>query len=183
MAVRYAPVPNPTVDPDGAHEMEAAFGGSDDESDDDVAAQEARPLRHPLQRSRSPSPGPSTSSALPGAYDFGAYDAPPPGSPPPATRAFANDWGNSNGVVPVVDTYRAPPRRGRGWLGRGAAAILPAHYVARLGLAGPAPRAGAVVGAGIQNDGVFANVTAKPVRGVRIQDGGLHSLGLLGVAY
>jgi hypothetical protein len=179
MPARYAPVPNPTVDPDAEREMEAAFDDSDDSDDDqDLSIQETRPLRHPLQRSRSPSPdrghGSSTgagTSALPGAYDFEntAYDLPPPGSPPPATQAFVNDWGNSNGVIPEspnVDTYRTPKR---GWFGRAAAAILPAHYVSRLGLGTARPTG--PVGGGNQNDGVFANVTAKPVRGVRVQDG------------
>jgi hypothetical protein len=179
MPARYAPVPNPTIDPDAEHEMEAAFDDSDSDDEHDLRIQESRPLRHPLSRSRSPSPdrgfGGSSAvatSALPGAYDFesGAYDLPPPGSPPPATHAFANDWGNSNGVIPgpssAVDTYRSPRR---GWLGRTAAAILPAHYVSRLGIGSARPTG--PVGSGNQNDGVFANVTAKPVRGIRVQDG------------
>jgi hypothetical protein len=198
MPVRYAPLPNPAVDPDVEHEMDAAFDDSDDEHD--AAAAESRPLtrgvrarrssaesslEHPLAggRSRSPTPeryvrapGPER-AVTPGGYDFDsdAYDLPPPGSPPSATQAFANDFGNSNGVVPspVVDTYRAP-RRG-GWLRRSAGALLPAHYVSRLGL-GSARPAG-TVGGGSQNDGVFANVTAKPSRGVQIREGALRRVG------
>jgi hypothetical protein len=177
MAIRYAPVPNPSMDAEAAHEMEAAFDDGRDDSDEEEEPTERQPLRNRAQRSRSPSPtraGPSatTTSALPGAYDFenGAYDLPPPGEPPSPTRAFANDWGNSNGVVPspgpALDTYRTSRR---GWLGRTAAAILPAHYVNRMGLGAPRPIGS--VGGGNQNDGVFANVTAKPVRGVRVQDG------------
>ncbi|KII93323.1 hypothetical protein PLICRDRAFT_58960, partial [Plicaturopsis crispa FD-325 SS-3] len=48
--------------------------------------------------------------------------------------------------------------------------LLPSHYVQRWGLAPPRRPAGAV-GGGLNNDGVFANVTAKPTRPVRIQDG------------
>jgi hypothetical protein len=194
MPVRYAPLPNPTVDPDVEHEMDAAFDDSDDE---DGAGAETRPLtrrardgrsslEHPLvlSRSRSPSPirgnqlsaSPSRAAAL-RAYDFDsdAYDLPPPGSPPSGTQALANNFGNSNGLSPnpVLDTYRAP-RRG-GWLRRSAAAVLPAHYVSRLGL-GSGRSAGAV-GGGSQNDGVFANVTAKPSRGVQIRDGELFGDG------
>jgi hypothetical protein len=191
MPAGYAPVPNPSVDPDAENEMDAAFGLSDDDDDydddNDDGDLESHPLRgHRRLRSRSPSPersntnnaGPSTrsgsgsGSALPGSYDFEnvGYDMPPPGSPPPAHQAFANDWGNSNGVVPgsstsAVDTFRS---HRSGWLGRTAAAILPAHYVSRIGMGA---RSSGPVGSGNQNDGVFANVTAKPVRGVQVRDG------------
>jgi hypothetical protein len=185
MPARYAPIPHAVIDHDAELEMNAAFadsGDDDSDSDDDLETKPLHPLARGRARSHSPSPvrgGPAASSssaaaagtsALPGAYDFEAvdYDLPPPGSPPPATQAFANNWGNSNGVVPDgVDTYRAPRR---GWLGRTAAAILPAHYVSRIPGVGSSRPSGPV-GGGNQNDGVFANVTAKPVRGVQVRDG------------
>ncbi|KAH7916172.1 hypothetical protein BJ138DRAFT_1122085 [Hygrophoropsis aurantiaca] len=161
MANRYAPIPNPRTDPDHS-EMEAAF--EDPESDDEQDSE-----THPMLANTSI----STPSA-PGTYDFEApaydYDCPPPGSPPPpSTSAVPNSHGNSNGIIPVftLDTTPAPPRSS-GWFRRTAANVLPSHYVNRWGILPARP---SVVGGGTNNDGVFANVTAKPSRGIRVQDG------------
>ncbi|EGN92995.1 hypothetical protein SERLA73DRAFT_14218, partial [Serpula lacrymans var. lacrymans S7.3] len=48
--------------------------------------------------------------------------------------------------------------------------VLPSHYVQRWGFVPHRPLTG-LVGGGTNNDGVFANVTAKPSTGVVIQDG------------
>ncbi|KAG5221558.1 Metal homeostatis protein [Salix suchowensis] len=95
-------------------------------------------------------------------YDFEnvEYDYPPPGSPPlPSAYARPNEIGNSNGQIPdfELDASRRP--RG-GWLKRTIAAALPASVSQRVGLAPRLPAG--VVGGGLNNDGVFANVTAKP---------------------
>ncbi|KZT19267.1 hypothetical protein NEOLEDRAFT_1245943 [Neolentinus lepideus HHB14362 ss-1] len=170
MSARYAPLPNPRTDPDAHNEMEAAFDDSDDE--DEQNATESHPLN---PSSNAPSHRHTQSNAsppVPGAYDFENFDYasyPPPGSPPgPCDRALPNDYGNSNGLVPEGPaTDAGSSRRGGGWFGR-AAAVLPTHFVQRLrrqeAASGP-------VGGGLNNDGVFANVTAKPSRGVRVQDG------------
>ncbi|KAI0832473.1 hypothetical protein BC628DRAFT_1485897 [Trametes gibbosa] len=187
MSARYAPLPNPHTDPDAINEMEAAFDDSDDDDSDDN--------RHPLTSrngyqplsNAEPEPAhdfyPGRGSGAPapaqGSYDFENVDfdyiRPPPGSPPgPSARALPNEFGNSNGLVPAFPQPRtdatassSSPRTG--WFKRTAQAVLPSHYVERLGLADARPHG--PVGGGTNNDGVFANVTAKPSRGIRVQDG------------
>ncbi|EPQ59409.1 hypothetical protein GLOTRDRAFT_125716 [Gloeophyllum trabeum ATCC 11539] len=168
MSARYAPLPNPRTDPDAQNEMEAAFDDSEDEDEHNTSES------HPLNPS-APSHRHNQSTAsppAPGTYDFENFDYasfPPPGSPPgPSDRALPNDYGNSNGYVPDEPvTDAGSSRGGGGWFGR-AAAILPTHFVQRLRRqrvpSGP-------VGGGLNNDGVFANVTAKPSRGVRVTEG------------
>ncbi|KAG6915856.1 hypothetical protein DXG01_009563 [Tephrocybe rancida] len=140
---RYAALPS-QHDPDG--ELDAAFEhDSDDEHDDERTA---------LVVSQ-PAPTPT----VPGAYDFEreyAYDYPPPGSPPPLTsHALPNDIGNSNGRLPTDPIVRPTPSRNI--FRRAVGALLPSHYV-RV----PSSDSRTVVGAGLDNDGVFANVVAKP---------------------
>jgi len=122
-----------------------------------------------------PSQPDSPSRTAPGTYDFENVDydyiRPPPGSPPgPSSRAFSNDWGNSNGQIPSFNSVSTDAERSRGgWFRRTAQAVLPNHYVERWGLAPQVPTH--AVGGGTSNDGVFANVTAKPQRPMRIQEG------------
>jgi hypothetical protein len=164
MSHRYAPLPNanPRSEPPGHSEMDAAFDDSDDED-----ASESQPLNPSRQSPPSPAP-----AQTPGTYDFENvdYDYPPPGSPPrPSAFALPNDYGNSNGLVPSfnLDTSAAAERRG--WFRRTAASVLPTHYVRRMW--GDSPRPSGAIGGGTNNDGVFANVTAKPSPPRRIQDG------------
>ncbi|PCH41226.1 hypothetical protein WOLCODRAFT_69258 [Wolfiporia cocos MD-104 SS10] len=190
MPAHYAPLPNPHSDPLADRELEAAFDDSDDEDGRthgfDYAAPGRRAARngyHPLAHD-DPSPAPSPSSpapppapAHPAPYDFEwsdfDYARPPPGSPPsPTDRARPNEFGNSNGLVPEfasVPTDTGTARRRGGWFHRTAASVLPTHYVQRWGLVEEAPRG--PVGAGTFNDGVFANVVAKPTRPMRVQEG------------
>lgn len=145
-------------------EMEAAF----DDDDEDEDAQETQPLNP-----SPPSPRHARAPSAPGTYDFEAVDyasVPPPGTPPPHNRAFVNNWGNSNGVVPDTDELDAAHLGpSRGWFRRAAASVLPASAVRRWGLDyEPPPGA---VGGGTNNDGVFANVTAKPGRTVEVREG------------
>lgn len=175
----YARLPNPRTNQDADQEMRAAF---DEDSDDEQ--DERRPLnvagRHSTDSEHSEPDSPTTTRSpaarpapLPGTYDFERtdYDYPPPGSPPPATRAFANDWGNSNGLIPSPPANASHgPRSRAGRFGQAVAKLLPATVAQRFGLAGSGRPSG-TVGGGSQNDGVFANVTAKPARQVRVQNG------------
>ncbi|OBZ76643.1 Metal homeostatis protein BSD2 [Grifola frondosa] len=173
MSARYAPLPNPHTNPNAVDEMEAAFNDSDDDEDHRPLST-ARNGYHSLPNAEPPAVQESI-PAVPGAYDFENvdydYTRPPPGSPPgPSSRALPNEFGNSNGLVPSFSSLdvQADAERG-GWFRRTAVSILPTHYVRRWGLAPEVPNG--AVGGGIGNDGVFANVTAKPTRPIRIQDG------------
>ena len=134
MLVRVMPfyAPIPTHD-----DLDAAFAGDDDEPNPQI----------------NPSPVP------PGAYDFERdypYDYPPPGSPPhPSDRALPNDYGNTNGRIPTSPVGSRP--QGPSFVRRAVGALLPQHY-SSVPTADPHP----VLGGGIENDGVFANVMAKP---------------------
>lgn len=178
----YTALPNPRTDTrtqrDQEEEMAAAFDYSENE-DDEQETSETQPLNSesspnntrdhsvpPILQSSQPHP---LSPPNPGTYDFENvdYDCPPPGSPPlPSAAAFPNDYGNSNGLVPSFDSTH-PPRRN--WFQRTAAAVLPSQVAERIGLGNRLPSG--PVGSGTFNDGVFANVTAKPSAPTRIQDG------------
>ncbi|KAJ7684049.1 hypothetical protein B0H17DRAFT_1204806 [Mycena rosella] len=166
MSGKYAPLPNPRTDREARHEMDAAFDDSDDEGDDDYNTSESQPL-NPAPTSPQAHSFARPATHVPGTYDFENvdYDYPPPGSPPgPSATALPNEHGNSNGMIPVFSLDSTPGPR-LGWFNRTAAAVLPSHYVQRFGI-GPKPQV-----IGNNNDGVFANVTAKPSRGVVVQDG------------
>ena len=190
MSARYAPLPNPHTDPHAIDEMEAAFDDSDDEDDRQTpltsrngyqSLPNAEPVSHDHDHDDlAHLPGAAPAAPSHAAYDFENTDfdyiRPPPGSPPdPSARALPNEFGNSNGLVPSFSEVRTDAgsssgsRRGN-WLRRTAASVLPTHYVERLGL-GSSDRPQGPVGGGTANDGVFANVTAKPSRQRRIQEG------------
>ncbi|KAF7316978.1 hypothetical protein HMN09_00432200 [Mycena chlorophos] len=118
---------------------------------DDGEEQENQPLVMPT---------PATSH-VPGAYDFEReydYDHVPPGSPPrPSALALPNNIGNGNGLIPDPGAV-APPGPSRSFFRRAVGALLPIHY-SRI----PDNEPTVVRGSG--NDGVWANVMAKPVRG------------------
>ena len=134
-SARYAPVKN------ADHELDAAFDDDDELENDEQASSSHAPPVH-----------------IPGAYDFEReYDFPPPGSPPtPSARALPNDYGNSNGLLPDSTPARPAPRR-PSFFRRAVGALLPSHYIR-------VPSSSHIVGAGTENDGVFANVVAKPQR-------------------
>jgi len=170
MSNHYAPIPNPRSDEDARHEMEAAFDDSDDEEDIHNTS-ESQPLTSSHTRSNSTSPSVQTPTRVPGTYDFENvdYDYPPPGSPPaPSAIALPNNHGNSNGLIPSfeVDQSRIGPRRN--WFQRTLTRVLPTRYQERLGYTA-APTG--VIGSGTSNDGVFANVTAKPSRPRTVTEG------------
>ncbi|KAI0251253.1 hypothetical protein BJV78DRAFT_1275363 [Lactifluus subvellereus] len=166
MSARYAPLPNPHTDPLLSDEMEAAFDDEEEEHHDGNA--ESRPL-YPASHSSS---APHTST--PGMYDFENFDyasLPPPGSPPrPSSSALPNDIGNSNGFIPSPSDVRPIDAPRTNWLRRTARSLLPNSLVHRLHLDYELTNP-SVVGSGTNNDGVFANVTAKPSRPVQLRDG------------
>ncbi|KAJ7202498.1 hypothetical protein B0H12DRAFT_515399, partial [Mycena haematopus] len=156
MPARYAPLSSSAQDADS--ELEDAFGGDDEDT--------------PL------SPPHDLPAHVPGAYDFEReYDYPPPGTPPrsafPSAFAFPNDIGNSNGRLPTEPVVPPVPRSS--FFRRAVGAILPTHYT-RLPGSDPSAVPVGVHGGGIENDGVFANVMAKPQRArtVRTDDGEVH---------
>ncbi|KAJ7590845.1 hypothetical protein C8J56DRAFT_934022 [Mycena floridula] len=155
---RYAPLPNPRAEPD--NEMEAAFGESDDED-----ATESHPL-NPTPSSPPAHRRAQSQVHVPGTYDFELdYDYPPPGSPPPPSSvALPNAFGNSNGLIPSFSVQPGPKPN---WFQRTIRGVLPTQLAERI--TGQRRPQGAV-GGGLNNDGVFANVTAKPTF-VRIQEG------------
>ncbi|KAJ7062974.1 hypothetical protein B0H15DRAFT_958750, partial [Mycena belliarum] len=102
------------------------------------------------------------------------YDCPPPDSAPrPSALALPHDIGNSNGRLPAAPAVPQPPRPSL--FRRVVGALLPTHYT-RLPASDPAAAAAGVRGGGIENDGVFANVMAKPTRAraVRAEDGEIY---------
>ncbi|KAI0649376.1 hypothetical protein C8Q79DRAFT_1007897 [Trametes meyenii] len=185
MPVQYAPLASPRYAPEAAQrELEDAFDSEDEgqDSSEHTPLTRALPPRttshaHPPLDADFPSPVPTPQSVPPGAYDFERdydydYTQPPPGSPPaPSDRALPNDFGNSNGMLPVGAPVQ-PPRPSVPFWRRAAGALLPQHYV-RVPTEAPGAR---LVGGGTENDGVFANVSAKPSKPIRITDldGNVH---------
>ncbi|KAJ7352543.1 hypothetical protein DFH08DRAFT_957323 [Mycena albidolilacea] len=155
MPTRYAPLPGRSVQ-DADDDLDDAFGSDEEDEQSPLNAHVEQSAHH-----------------VPGAYDFEReYDCPPPGSPPLAS-AFArpNDIGNSNGMLPTEPVIPPVPRSS--FFRRAVGAILPTHYTR---LPGSDPTASGVHGGGIENDGVFANVMAKPQRArtIRTEDGEIH---------
>lgn len=173
MPARYARVPNPSSSHDLEEELEAAFELNDDDDDEDSndrnhtrSRSQALPIR---TTTTNVAQAPANNT---GGYDFERqdYDFPPPGSPPaPTARALPNDIGNSNGVLPVSPVTNQPPQPS--FFRRAVGALLPTHYT-RVATSEPNRR----VGGGTENDGVFANVMAKPQAGkvVRTEDGNVY---------
>ncbi|CAK5268787.1 unnamed protein product [Mycena citricolor] len=150
----YSPLPHDEWGVE--NELDAAFDNDD----------ETLPLTASVGSSQPPQ-----LQHVPGAYDFEReYDLPPPGSPPrPSSVALPNDIGNSNGRLPGAIARPAPRIS---LIRRAVGALLPTHY-SRIPSQDPTPR---TVGGGSENDGVFANVMAKPSRSqaVRGEDGQVY---------
>lgn len=147
MSARYAALPSSHYSaPDADRELAEAF---DDDDDDEQL--ESTPLTQAHNHAERANPPPGT-------YDFERdYDVPPPGSPPgPSALALPNSWGNSNGRLPDAPTPQTFPRPS--FFRRALGGILPSHYT-RV-----PTNSGVRMGGGVDNDGVFANVMAKPTR-------------------
>ncbi|KAH7884547.1 metal homeostatis protein bsd2 [Phlebopus sp. FC_14] len=169
MPARYAPLPTQQPAGDSDRELDEAFGPDDEDEHDHTESSLLTHANTQSQHGETPKAGPADSS--PAAYDFERdydYDRPPPGSPPrPSAIALPNDIGNSNGLLPTSPVGTTMPRPS--FFRRAVGAILPTHY-SPLPTTGPSQP---VVsrGSGTQNDGVFANVTAKPSRPVQVRTG------------
>lgn len=168
MSHRYTPLPNPGHGQSSNHdreaEMEAAFDGSDDEEEN---VTESQPLVPQLSSSQSAQPN----SRL---YNFENvdYDYPPPGSPPPpSATALPNSIGNTNGFIPTVSSHAQNRNPHRLWFQKAAVTVLPSAISSRLGFTSGRPTG--PVGGGTNNDGVFANITAKPTAPLRVVQDGL----------
>ncbi|EIW57424.1 uncharacterized protein TRAVEDRAFT_169191 [Trametes versicolor FP-101664 SS1] len=179
MPTPYAPLAGPRYAPEAAQrELDDAFDSEDEGQDSSESTPLTRSLpprtashaHPPLDEDDAfPSPAPTPQTA-PGGYDFERdydydYARPPPGSPPgPSARALPNDIGNSNGQLPTAPVE--PPRPRMPFWRKAVGALLPEHYVS-VPTEAPGHR---VVGGGTENDGVFANVSAKPSMPMRITD-------------
>ena len=166
----YVPVANepPARTPD--EEMEQAFESDDD---DTVSVPLTQLSRH--QQTRQISQASSNDSAT---YDFEReYDHPPPGSPPPQDSAFTRAIGNSNGIIPdPANVIRSSPSSALSrpsFLRRAVGALLPQHY-SRVSTSD----VNDVHGSGVENDGVFSNVFARPSRSRTVQssDGSIQEM-------
>ncbi|PSR79016.1 hypothetical protein PHLCEN_2v7203 [Hermanssonia centrifuga] len=164
-SARYAPLPNPrSTIADADREMREAFELDHDDDDEGDHSEST-----PLSQSYIPSPAlrrPPLSVSTP-TYDFERdydYDHPPPGSPPDPAAARPNNYGNSNGNLP--STPVRPNHNHPSFFRRVVGAVLPQHYQ-RLPSEVVSSHA---IGGGMNNDGVFANVMAKPSRAVEVQD-------------
>jgi len=167
----YAPLPTQPTQEDADRDLEDAFG----EDDDEEGVRESTRLINQNHQPNGTTPfhgNRPQPMQIPGTYDFERdydYTMPPPGSPPrPSATALPNDYGNSNGLVPATPVV-TPLTSGQGGGGfslffrKAVGSILPTHYQT-LPTESQNRR---VVGGGTQNDGVFANVTAKPVSSAR----------------
>ena len=171
MPARYERLPNPSSSHDPEGELEAAFELNDDDEDEDRDQKGGRGRSQALTINTATTktttiPAPLGSAARAGGYDFERqdYDFPPPGSPPPPTsRALPNDFGNSNGIVPSSPAVSQPPRPS--FFRRAMGVFLPSQYT-RVATSESSSRP---VGGGTENDGVFANVAAKPQPGRMVQ--------------
>jgi len=169
-SAQYAPLPNPRSVPDAEREMHEAFQLDDDEEDHQL---ESTPLVQASVPRLLEQGRPQLSVVAPPTYDFERdydYDFPPPGSPPDQSVAYQNAIGNSNGVLPDSPARPAPNRPS--FFKRIAGTLLPQHYQ-RIPTEAASHR---TVGGGMENDGVFANVMAKPGRAVQVRsdDGSIY---------
>ena len=163
----YAPLPTQPTQEDADRDLEDAFRDDDDHDDEEDVLESTRFINQNHHQARNANGTRPQPIQIPGTYDFERdydYTMPPPGSPPrPSATALPNDYGNTNGLVPtspVITPLRSGQTSGfRLFFRKAVGSILPTHYQT-LPTESPTPR---VVGGGIQNDGVFANVMAKPV--------------------
>lgn len=188
MSGRYARLPNPSSnihDPD--RELEEAFELDDEQDEDTPLVQTHSPatataeVHQPRATHASQAMHIRNPSAAPPAYDFERqdYDFPPPGSPPPPSdRALPNNFGNSNGRLPESPVYPQPSGPGsQNLLRRAFGALFRSNYQSLPNAdASSSSGGGIVIGGGAENDGVFANVSAKPQAAIteRAEDGSVY---------
>ncbi|TFY67699.1 hypothetical protein EVJ58_g1454 [Rhodofomes roseus] len=151
MPAGYAPLPNPRSEPDADRELEDAF---DDHEDDEHSATETSRLTHGHYVDSHPlavdttAPSAATPTSRPGAYDFEReYESPTfphPARPhrPPTSPALMTGATRMASCQWPPSHYSRVPTEPNG--------------------------ASAPLGGGLDNDGVFANVMAKPGRSVAL---------------
>lgn len=160
-SARYAPLPNPRVSiPDADREIREAFELDKDDEDTTEETHFTRDYDAPPAERPTLSMTTSSTYVFEREYD---YDYPPPGSPPDPSAARPNNYGNSNGVLPAEPVRPVPHRPSL--FQRVAGVLLPQHYQ-RVPLE---PAASHAIGGGLDNDGVFANVMAKPGKNVAVR--------------
>ena len=168
-ARHYTRLSNPRASLHADREMDAAFDDDDKDDHGETAPLTLHQQRTPISIGLPPLRSISEDDAsAPNTYDFERdYDHPPPGSPPAhSTFAFPNDYGNSNGLLPTSPVIPSPPRS---IFSRTFGAFFPQSYQRVPGDSRPR-------GGGTDNDGVFANVTAKPTPpiSIRVDGGDIH---------
>jgi len=154
---QYAPVAASQGDADDAdRQIEEAFDIGDEDHDDQTHDHTPLLARHDAAEGRTPRTSrtpvtnrPITSNGL---YNF-EYDFPPPGSPP-TNLAIANTWGNTNGVVITEPVNYHPSSRGN-WFTRAWRTLT--------GTGRQAVPEGSRIGGGTSNDGVFSNLSSRPI--------------------
>ncbi|THG97819.1 hypothetical protein EW145_g7538 [Phellinidium pouzarii] len=158
---------------DVEEEMERAFK-SDDEDQLDTT-----PLAQQYTHLRSTEAAPTESQDAP-AYDFEReYDLPPPGSPSASALSSPAALGNSNGIVPspsaILRREPGEPESRPSFFTRAVGVLLPQYYT-RLPTSDLGAAATRARGSGIENDGVFTNVLAKPTgpRTVPTENGDIY---------
>lgn len=139
-------------------ELDDAF--EPDNDDEDASPESSMTSRVGTQDIRLIAADSNSTNSVPGSYDFERdYDCPPPGSPPlPSAVALPNDYGNSNGQMPTTPAH--VPASRLSFFRRAVGSVLPTHYTS----ISIEPQLLRTRGGGIENDGVFTNVTAKPQR-------------------
>jgi hypothetical protein len=168
----YTRLSNPRASLHADRELDAAFDDDDKDDHGETTPLTLHQPQTPVSTGRPPLPplrNSDPSSSPTAAYDFERdYDYPPPGSPP--SLAFPNDYGNSNGLLPTSPVVRSDPPQSS-MFHRMFGAFFPQSSYQRVPGGGVRPRGG-----GTDNDGVFANVTAKPTPPIPIQleNGDVH---------
>ncbi|CAE6424539.1 unnamed protein product [Rhizoctonia solani] len=166
MPAGYTPIRVEHISPED--EMNAAFD-NESEDEEDVNSHHPSAVQTPLLSHTRAQSQPSIQTSTPpiaaptpqrthhpsGDYDFEYDYPPPPGSPPrPSALALPNNHGNTNGEIPAFNAV-GPPQPN--FFRRALGTILPSHYGRGYSRVNEGP-----IGGGMQNDGVFANVSAKP---------------------
>ncbi|KAJ3902137.1 hypothetical protein F5879DRAFT_884260 [Lentinula edodes] len=180
MPARYTALPS--HEEVNSRELADAFGSEDEDEMTTFQNHHTPQFRDNMDVEAYAGLPPATPSAVPGTYDFERdYDVPPPGSPPPSSRALPNNFSNNIGFLPTSPIRHTFDRRPRNsFFRRIMGAVLPTHYSQIPTEDSPesvGPRH--YVGGGSDNDGVFANVMAKPApasesRIVRDPNGNIH---------
>ncbi|KAJ3788038.1 hypothetical protein GGU10DRAFT_347142 [Lentinula aff. detonsa] len=177
MPARYTALPS--QEEANFRELADAFGPDNEEDEMAPLQNHHTPQFHDdIDIEASAGPPPATPSVPPGAYDFERdYDVPPPGSPGPSAHPFSNNIGFLP-TSPIRHTFDRRPRPS--FLRRIMGVVLPTHY-SQLPTEDSSESVGSrhYIGGGSDNDGVFANVMAKPApasesRIIRDPNGNIH---------